>query len=72
MRKFKLEMEALEVESFATSSAMGPHGTVLGNEMLADGSSVVPATLASNQVTCDSCDGPQCNQQTRFTDCPCA
>ncbi|HYW06197.1 MAG TPA: hypothetical protein VE913_04520 [Longimicrobium sp.] len=68
MRKFKLEMESLEVESFATSSATGRHGTVLGNEM-PGGSSIVPATMPSNVVTCDSCDGPQCNQPTRFTHC---
>lgn len=32
MRKFKLAMEALEVESFTTDSVTVPHGTVLGNE----------------------------------------
>ncbi|HYW06426.1 MAG TPA: hypothetical protein VE913_05695, partial [Longimicrobium sp.] len=60
MRKSKLEMQSLEVESFATSSATGRHGTVLGNEMLGGGSSIVPATMPSNVVTCDSCDGPRC------------
>ncbi|HEX8430452.1 MAG TPA: hypothetical protein VF625_04160 [Longimicrobium sp.] len=72
MRKFKLQVEALEVESFTTNSATSSFGTVHGNEMIGGDSSVVPATMASNVITCDSCDGPQCNQATRYTDCPCA
>ena len=38
--------------------------------MLDGGSSVVPITMASNVITCDSCDGPQCNNRpTSLSDC---
>jgi hypothetical protein len=49
MRSLQLDIEAIHVESFGTTSADGAPGTVWA---LSDD--------ASNKVTCDTCVGPNC------------
>jgi hypothetical protein len=56
MKKLKLEIDALAVDSFATGDGAGPAGTVDGHEM------------ASQQYTCNRIT-PYC--KTILTYCPC-
>ncbi|HET7231913.1 MAG TPA: hypothetical protein VFJ16_18040 [Longimicrobium sp.] len=52
MKPIKLEMDTIRVESFATAAADGGAGTVMAHGTDAD--------CASNQATCDTCQGPNC------------
>ncbi|HEV7589410.1 MAG TPA: hypothetical protein VGO40_14945 [Longimicrobium sp.] len=48
MRKLRLDIEGIRVESFGTVSADGAPGTVWAH------------SDASNKATCDTCVGPNC------------
>jgi hypothetical protein len=74
MRRMKLMLEEITVDSFATLRAGTRPGTVLGHESDDDDDPPfntvgnIPTCEpcdASNQATCDTCQGPNCTN-----DCP--
>ena len=48
MRKLRLDLETIRVDSFGTTAEDGRFGTVLAH------------SDASNKATCDTCVGPNC------------
>ncbi|HEX8905880.1 MAG TPA: pinensin family lanthipeptide [Longimicrobiaceae bacterium] len=74
MRKLRLDLDELAVESFETQRSAGHAGTVKGREIdAADDGDIIGTIIiltqtcpivtwcASCVATCDSCDGPSCN-----------
>jgi hypothetical protein len=64
MRKITLQLESLHVDSFATTPLLSGEGTVVAFEECEQTawSEIPPKTqdCASNQATCDTCQGPNC------------
>jgi hypothetical protein len=67
MKKIKLELDRLDVESFAVTPARGERGTVRGHDTVG----CTPAGACETLFTCYSCDGGSCEGASCHLDFTC-
>ena len=61
MKKLRLSMDALKVETFETHTVVWPmRGTVQARVAVVNIAFADEGTDASNCATCDTCQGPNC------------
>lgn len=71
MRKLRLNLEALEVESFDTADAEAARGTVLGNEEYTWSCETAPECRTGGHASCAVTRCIQCStSDPATTDCP--